>query len=177
MPEGVNCACAFVGFSVVVLASKAVTDRPNDPVAELSGAPAVANSSPDRILGAPSKDGIDGTAAHRDVAAFVAARAAARAPTRADVGAPAIADDLAASGRDGPPPTSPPPPDPAPHLEPVVLDVPPRPDARPRIVEDPAILGLSRVSRSRLGSRLFTLFFVFVYALILVQLIVSLLQT
>jgi hypothetical protein len=33
------------------------------------------------------------------------------------------------------------------------------------------------VSRSRLGSRLFTWFFVFVYAVILVQLIVSLLRT
>ena len=33
-------------------------------------------------------------------------------------------------------------------------------EARPRIVEDPVILGLTRVSRSRLGSRLFTWFFV-----------------
>lgn len=38
------------------------------------------------------------------------------------------------------------------------------------------ILGLTRVSRSRLGSRLFTWFFVFVYVLIFVQLIWSLLQ-
>ena len=53
---------------------------------------------------------------------------------------------------------------------------PPRPDARPRIVQDPVILGLTRHSRSKLGSRLFALFFVFVYALILVQLIWSLLQ-
>ena len=39
----------------------------------------------------------------------------------------------------------------------------PRPDARPRIVQDPVILGLTRHSRSKLGSRLFALFFVFVY--------------
>ena len=38
------------------------------------------------------------------------------------------------------------------------------------------ILGLTRHSRSRLGSRLFTWFFVFVYALILIQLIWSILR-
>jgi len=53
---------------------------------------------------------------------------------------------------------------------------PPRPEARPRIVEDPGILGLTRVSRSRLGSRLFTWFFVFVYLVIVIQLIWSILQ-
>ena len=54
--------------------------------------------------------------------------------------------------------------------------VAPRPEARPRIVQDPVILGLTRHSRSKLGSRLFTLFFVFVYLLILVQLIWSILR-
>ena len=54
--------------------------------------------------------------------------------------------------------------------------LPPRPDARPRIVQDPVILGLTRVSRSRLGSRLFTWFFVFVYLVILIQLVWSILQ-
>lgn len=53
---------------------------------------------------------------------------------------------------------------------------PHRLDARPRVVEDPGILGLSRRTRSRFGSRLFTLFFAFVYALILIQLLVTLLQ-
>jgi hypothetical protein len=48
---------------------------------------------------------------------------------------------------------------------------------RPRIVQDPVILGLTRRSRSKLGSRLFTLFFVFVYVVIFVQLIWSLLQS
>jgi len=48
--------------------------------------------------------------------------------------------------------------------------------ARPRVEPEVGILGLSRHSRSRLGSRLFTLFFVFVFGLILVQLIVTLLQ-
>jgi hypothetical protein len=50
-----------------------------------------------------------------------------------------------------------------------------RPPARPRIEPDPAILGLSRHTRSRLGSRLFNLFFVCVFALILVQMVVALL--
>lgn len=54
--------------------------------------------------------------------------------------------------------------------------LPPRPEARPRIVQDPVILGLTRHSRSKLGSRLFTWFFVFVYVLILVQLIWSILR-
>jgi hypothetical protein len=39
------------------------------------------------------------------------------------------------------------------------------------------ILGLTRHSRSKLGSRLFTWFFVFVYVVILVQLIWSILLT
>ncbi|MEJ3655650.1 hypothetical protein WEH80_22025 [Actinomycetes bacterium KLBMP 9759] len=54
--------------------------------------------------------------------------------------------------------------------------LPPRPPARPPIGEEPSILGLSRHSRSRLGSRLFTLFFVFVFALIVVQTIAVLLN-
>ena len=54
--------------------------------------------------------------------------------------------------------------------------LPPRPDARPRIVQDPVIIGLTRVSRSRLGSRLFTWFFVFVYLVIIIQLVWSILQ-
>jgi hypothetical protein len=78
---------------------------------------------------------------------------------------------------DDPSPNADPPPGAAPHPEPVAAEPPAQPEARPRIVEDPVILGLTRVSRSRLGSRLFTWFFVFVYAVILVQLIVSLLQT
>lgn len=56
-------------------------------------------------------------------------------------------------------------------------DIPPRPHARPRIVDDPAILGLSRVSRGRVGSRLFTWFFVFVFTLIAVQMVVSILTS
>ena len=54
-------------------------------------------------------------------------------------------------------------------------DLPPRPEARPRIADEPGILGLSRVSRSRFGARLFTWFFVFVFTLIVVQMIVALL--
>lgn len=48
--------------------------------------------------------------------------------------------------------------------------------ARPRIEPEPSILGLSRLTRGRVGSRVFTMFFVFVYALIAVQLVVSLLH-
>lgn len=48
--------------------------------------------------------------------------------------------------------------------------------ARPRIEDDPGLLGITRRSHSRLGSRLFTLFFVFVFLLILVQLVVVLLD-
>ncbi len=48
-------------------------------------------------------------------------------------------------------------------------------DARPRVVAEPDILGLSRRSRSRLGSRLFTWFFVVVFALIIIQMVVALL--
>jgi hypothetical protein len=54
-------------------------------------------------------------------------------------------------------------------------DLPPRPDARPRIVDDPGILGFARIARSRFGSRLFVAFFAFVFALIAVQMIVAIL--
>jgi hypothetical protein len=48
--------------------------------------------------------------------------------------------------------------------------------ARPPVSNEPAILGLSRLSRSRVGSRLFRWFFVFVFAVIFLQLVVSLLN-
>jgi hypothetical protein len=57
----------------------------------------------------------------------------------------------------------------------VVLEAAPPRRARPRIEPEQGILGLSRHSRSRLGSRLFNLFFVCVFALILVQMVVALL--
>jgi hypothetical protein len=47
---------------------------------------------------------------------------------------------------------------------------------RPRVVDDLAITGLTRRSRGRWGSRLFLLFFVFVYVAILLQLVDSLLH-
>jgi hypothetical protein len=57
-------------------------------------------------------------------------------------------------------------------VRPVIIPgVPPR----PRIVEEPGILGLSRRTRGRFGSRVFTLFFVLVFALIVVQMVVSIL--
>lgn len=72
----------------------------------------------------------------------------------------------ASSGRPGPVPTGPAP----------TGGFQPRPVARPRIEVEPSILGLSRHSRSRLGSRVFTWFFVLVFAAIAVQLVVSLLD-
>jgi hypothetical protein len=47
--------------------------------------------------------------------------------------------------------------------------------ARPPIGDDLSLFGLSRRSRGRLGSRLFTLFFTMVFGLILVQMIFSIL--
>lgn len=125
-------------------------DRPNDP-----GVGLVSGLIRARHRGPASTPRTNGTAAHPDVASFVAARTAALESGN---------DPGADSGGDPPP-------------EPAVVELPPQPETRPRIVEDPAILGLTRVSRSRLGSRLFTWFFVFVYAVILIQLVLSLLQT
>jgi hypothetical protein len=51
-----------------------------------------------------------------------------------------------------------------------------QPEARPPVVEELAVLGFSRHLRSRIGTRLFTWFFVLVFAVILVQLISSLLD-
>ncbi|HEY4418995.1 MAG TPA: hypothetical protein VGN22_05745 [Pseudonocardia sp.] len=51
-----------------------------------------------------------------------------------------------------------------------------QPAARPRVVDELAVLGFSRHLRSRIGTRLFTWFFVLVFALIIVQLIASLLD-
>jgi hypothetical protein len=85
-----------------------------------------------------------------------------------------------AAGRGGPPPPvivvpeRVAPPRPAPRARPSITPGT-RPPARPRIEPEPAILGLSRHTRSRLGSRLFNLFFVFVFALIVIQMVVALL--
>jgi hypothetical protein len=49
-------------------------------------------------------------------------------------------------------------------------------EARPPVVDEIAVLGFSRHLRSRIGTRLFTWFFVLVFALIIVQLISSLLD-
>ncbi|MHA6785923.1 hypothetical protein ACVGOW_33740 [Pseudonocardia saturnea] len=53
---------------------------------------------------------------------------------------------------------------------------PPVLSARPRVVEEPGILGLSRLTRGQVGSRLFTLFFVAVFTLIAVQMVMELLH-
>jgi hypothetical protein len=52
----------------------------------------------------------------------------------------------------------------------------PGPPPRPRIVDEPGILGLSRLSRSRAGSRLFTWFFVLVFTVIVVQMVAAILD-
>jgi len=50
------------------------------------------------------------------------------------------------------------------------------PPPRPRIVDDPGILGISRLTRGRVGSRLFTLFFVLVFTVIVVQMVAAILD-
>jgi hypothetical protein len=55
--------------------------------------------------------------------------------------------------------------------------LPPGPPPRPRVVDEPGILGLSRLTRSRFGSRLFTWFFVLVFAVIVVQMISAILDS
>jgi hypothetical protein len=52
----------------------------------------------------------------------------------------------------------------------------PGPPPRPRIVDEPGILGLSRLTRGRFGSRLFNLFFVLVFAVIVIQMISAILD-
>lgn len=47
---------------------------------------------------------------------------------------------------------------------------------RPRVVDDTSLLGFSRLTRSRTGARIYRLFVVFVFGLILVQLIATLLH-
>lgn len=50
------------------------------------------------------------------------------------------------------------------------------PPPRPRVEVEDGVLGFSRVTRSRFGSRLFTLFFLVVYAVIALNLMFSLLS-
>ena len=47
---------------------------------------------------------------------------------------------------------------------------------RPRVVDDLEIIGLTRWSRGRIGSRVFRGFFLLVFGVIVVQLVVSLLH-
>ncbi|TCK27845.1 hypothetical protein [Pseudonocardia endophytica] len=76
-------------------------------------------------------------------------------------------------------PLVPRPPLPSPRRPPVVRTGPVVPNAadarasRPRVEPDPSLFGFARHTRSRLGARVFTLFFVLVFALILVQTIAS----
>ncbi|MBW0101155.1 hypothetical protein I4I78_01750, partial [Pseudonocardia sp. KRD-291] len=44
---------------------------------------------------------------------------------------------------------------------------------RPPVEPDPSLFGFARRTRSRRGSRLFTLFFVLVFAVIVIQTVVS----
>jgi hypothetical protein len=53
---------------------------------------------------------------------------------------------------------------------------PPGPPPRPRIVDEPGILGISRLTRGRFGSRLFNLFFLLVFTVILIQMISAILD-
>jgi hypothetical protein len=67
---------------------------------------------------------------------------------------------------------------PRPHAvpQPQALPRPPSPPPRPRIVDEPGILGLSRLARSRFGTRLFNLFFLLVFVVIVVQMIYAILD-
>jgi hypothetical protein len=159
----------------------------------------------DAAVPGPARDSsaVRGTAAagaDRDAVALVLARdtsvlrdtGATRTPAAvrpAGSGAPVIVGSdpdaaLRAAGRPGSPITTPPRGSlsagslsqghlrPAPHRP----AAPSRPEARPRVVDEVGIVGFSRRSRSRVGSKLFTLFFVFVFAVIFVQLVVALLN-
>lgn len=53
---------------------------------------------------------------------------------------------------------------------------PPGPPPRPRIIDEPGILGISRLTRGRFGSRLFNWFFVLVFAVIMIQMISAILE-
>jgi hypothetical protein len=55
-------------------------------------------------------------------------------------------------------------------------ELPPGPPPRPRVVDEPGILGLSRLTRGRFGSRLFNWFFVLVFVVILIQMVSALLE-
>ena len=50
------------------------------------------------------------------------------------------------------------------------------PPPRPRIADEPGILGLSRLTRGRFGSRLFNLFFLLVFTVILIQMVSAILD-
>jgi hypothetical protein len=54
--------------------------------------------------------------------------------------------------------------------------LPSDPPPRPRIVEEPGILGLSRLTRGRFGARLFNLFFLLVFTVIVIQMISAILD-
>jgi hypothetical protein len=81
----------------------------------------------------------------------------------------ACSDDGSSSARDVPADGSPAEDRPAPRW-------PPGPPPRPRITEEPGILGLSRLTRGRFGSRLFNLFFLLVFLVILIQMVSAILD-
>jgi hypothetical protein len=85
---------------------------------------------------------------------------------------PAAAEEATSAAAASPPPRQPEA-HPRPPVRPVII---PGAPPRPRIVEEPGILGLSRLTRGRFGSRLFTLFFVLVFTVIAVQMVVSILD-
>jgi hypothetical protein len=130
-----------------------------------STAPALGTSRPDAVSGPVPRPRTPAPHPPNPAPAAPPSSSWAADPPTPPSGAP-LTSLFAASP---PKPATQPPATGAPHL-------PPRPEARPRIVQDPVILGLTRVSRSRLGSRLFTWFFVFVYLVIVIQLIWSILQ-
>ncbi|MHA6620560.1 hypothetical protein [Pseudonocardia sp. DLS-67] len=89
----------------------------------------------------------------------------------------ACSDDGSSSARDGPGDGSPAEHRPEPPIpRPRAPGRPPDPPPRPRIVDEPGILGLSRLTRGRFGSRLFNLFFLLVFVVILIQMVSAILD-
>jgi hypothetical protein len=58
-------------------------------------------------------------------------------------------------------------------LGPVVPNASDERASRPRVEPDPSLFGFARHTRGRLGGRLFTLFFVLVFTVIVIQTIAS----
>jgi hypothetical protein len=150
--------------------------EPPDPGPDGPGPPTAAAAPGGRSASAPASAVPTGASrpvapvGHADTAA-PPARSAGSIPPQYRLRT--VADAAARRGLT-PRPAAPPGPAPERVAGPWTRPVDPAP--RPPIENEPSILGLTRRSRSRFGSRLFVAFFVLVYTVILIQLIVSLVR-